>query len=473
MNNNYTRRDFLKFVGAGASSLILGSYLSCDSARLPNFVIIFTDDQGYNDVGCYGATKFQTPNLDRMAEEGVKFTDFYVASSVCTPSRAALLTGCYPQRVGLPEVIGPKGPAWAEGKTHIGLNSNETTIAEMLKPLGYATACFGKWHLGHLPPFFPTRHGFDEFFGLPYSNDMNPAWDDKFPDLPLMDGERVVEYNPDQTQLTTWFTERAVDFIEKNKNRPFFLYVPHPMPHVPLSVSQKFKGRSEQGIYGDVIMEIDWSVGQILDKLNELDLDENTVVMFTSDNGPWLKFGDHGGSAEPLRGGKFTTFEGGQRVPFIVRWPGKIPAGNECHEIAAAMDILPTIAFLSGAKLPERTIDGKNIWPLLENPTNSKSPHQAIFFYLGNDLQAVRSSRWKLHFPHPYKKVVEAGSGGIRGKIEQKMLDLALYDLEKDISEQIDLADQFPDIVASLSKMAKDFDTGLKNNIRPAGVVPA
>ncbi len=463
-------RNFLNIIFAFAFSLVFTSCLHEESKELPNFVIIFTDDQGYNDVGCYGSTNILTPNLDAMAKEGIKFTDFYVASSVCTPSRAALLTGCYPQRVGLPEVVAPNGPKWSESKSNIGLNSKETTIAEMLKSLDYATACFGKWHLGHLPPFLPTRHGFDEYFGLPYSNSMNPDYG-PWPDLPLLEGEEVIRYNPDQSQLTTLYTDKAIKFIEKNKDNPFFLYLPHTMPHVPLNVSSKYFGKSKRGIYGDTIMEIDWSVGQILKKLKQLNLDKNTMVIFSSDNGPWLEYGEHGGSAKPLRGGKMTTFEGGQRVPFIVRWPGIIPSGNVCDQIATTMDLLPTIAFLSGAQLPENKIDGKNIWSLLIEPKKSKSPHEAVFFYHGNNLQAIRNGRWKLHFSHPYFSIIEYGIDGKRGKKEERIQKLALYDLKKDIGEQIDLSEKYPQIVDKLTKMAEKFDVELKNNIRPPGIV--
>ncbi|MHC4331892.1 MAG: sulfatase-like hydrolase/transferase, partial [Planctomycetota bacterium] len=308
---NYTRRDFLKAVGLGTAALTMPSCVSSTgqvsgraSVDKPNFVIIFMDDQGYADVGCFGAKGLQTPNLDRMAAEGVRFTDFYAAAASCTPSRAALMTGCYPQRVSLPHVLGPNAK--------IGINSEEQTIADILKTRGYATACYGKWHLGHHPQFLPTRHGFDDYFGLPYSNDMwpNHPTNKSFPDLPLIEGEKIIEYNPDQTKLTTWYTERAVKFIEANKDRPFFVYLPHSMVHVPLFVSDKFKGKSKQGLFGDVIMEIDWSVGQILSTLKLLSIHKRTLVIFSSDNGPWLSYGDHAGSAGPLREGKGTTFDG-------------------------------------------------------------------------------------------------------------------------------------------------------------------
>lgn len=482
------RRQFIKTAGAGAASLALPGCTGTlqklpgetNQARLPNFIIILTDDQGYGDIGCFGANRQhgvadETPNLDRMASEGMRFTDFYVAAAVCTPSRAALLTGCYPQRVGLPHVLGPKAT--------IGINSEEQTIAEILKPLGYATACYGKWHLGHHPQFLPTRHGFDEYFGLPYSNDMWPRHpsDKSYPDLPLIEGETVVERNPDQTKLTTWYTERAVKFIEKNGNRPFFLYLPHSMPHVPLHVSDKFKGKSRQGLYGDVIMEIDWSVGQILAAVKRLDIDENTLVLFTSDNGPWLSYGEHAGSAGPLREGKGTSFEGGQRVPCICRWPGKIPSGVICSELATTMDILPTLAKLAGAQPPSLPIDGKDIRPLLSGQRGAKGTYEAFFYYNGWALEAVRSGRWKLHLPHGYRTLAgkKGGTGGQPANYEQTKIGLSLFDLKEDISEQKDISARHPDVVSRLAdlveKMREDLGDSTKNmtgkNRRPAGEV--
>ena len=389
-----------------------------------------------------------------MAAEGVKFTDFYVSQAVCSASRAALLTGCYSPRVSILGALGP-------GAKH-GISDDELTIAELVKQQGYATAIYGKWHLGHHPQFLPTRHGFDEYFGLPYSNDMwpyHPTAGDRFPDLPLIEDEKII--NPkvtpeDQTHLTTWYTEHAVSFIEQNKDQPFLLYVPHSMPHVPLYVSEKFKGKSEKGIYGDVIMEIDWSVGQILKTLKKLNLDEKTMVIFTSDNGPWLSYGDHGGTATPLREGKGTMWDGGCREPFIARWPGKIPAGTVCKELAATIDILPTIARLSGAKLPKNKIDGEDIWPLLSNPTKTKTPHDVYWFYYSSQLQAVRSGDWKLHFPHSYRSLRgEPGSDGKPGPYMQKKTGLELYNLRKDIGESTDIAAENPEIVKRLQKLGE------------------
>jgi len=476
------RRGFLKTAGLTMAALAVPGCASTmdkfaggtSSNRPPNFIVILADDQGYADVGCFGAEGFTTPNLDRMAAEGIRFTDFYAAAASCTPSRAALLTGCYPQRVSLPHVLGPNAK--------IGINSDEKTIAEVLKPLGYATACYGKWHLGHYPKFLPTRHGFDDYFGLPYSNDMwprHPEQPEVYPDLPLVEGERIIEFNPDQTKLTTWYTERAVGFMEKNKDRPFFLYLPHSMPHVPLHVSDKFKGKSKQGLYGDVIMEIDWSVGQITSTLKRLGIDRQTLVVFCSDNGPWLSYGDHAGSAKPLREGKGTTFDGGQREPTIMCWPGKIPASTVCNEPASTMDILPTIAKLAGAELPSRPIDGKDIWPLMSSQPGAKSPREAFFYYSGWALQAVRSGKWKLHLPHNYRTLGgrKGGTGGQPVKYEQGTIGLALFDVQNDIGEQHDVSAQHADVVKRLlsmaDKMREDLGDSAKKmtgrNRRPPG----
>ncbi len=463
-------------------ALFLGSEMACRPApgaasdRLPNVVIVFVDDQGYQDVGCFGSPDIQTPNLDRMARQGMRFTSFCVAQAVCSASRTALLTGCYPNRVG---ILGALGPSARHG-----ISDEEVTLGQVVKQRGYATAAFGKWHLGHHPRFLPTRHGFDEYFGLPYSNDMwprHPTAGKNFPPLPLIEGEKVIEEMPDQTQLTTWYTERAVKFIEKNHDRPFLLYVAQSMPHVPLHVSDKFKGKSARGLYGDVIMEIDWSVGQILQTLHRLGLDERTLVIFTSDNGPWLSYGDHAGSAGPLREGKGTMFEGGVRVPCIMRWPGKIPAGATTNELAATIDVLPTIAKLVGAKLPAgRVIDGKDIWPLMSGQPGAKSPHEAYYYYWGQEIQAVRSGRWKLHLPHAYPSLGEPrGSGGKPGPYVQKRIGLALYDLETDVGEKTDRASEHPDVVRRLQALAEQARDDLGDsrtkrpgrNVRPAGTL--
>lgn len=425
--------------------------------RPPNFVVIFCDDLGYADVGCFGAQKYRTPHIDRLAREGVRLTDFYVAQAVCSASRAALLTGCYPNRLGISGALGP-------GARH-GLHKEEMTIAEVLKARGYATSAVGKWHLGHHPPFLPTRHGFDEWFGLPYSNDMWPhhpeARKGTYPDLPLYDGETVVDpaVEPDdQKTLTTRYTERAVRFIERNHDRPFFLYLAHSMPHVPIFVNDVRNGSSGAGLYGDVIGEIDWSVGRILDALDRLGLDDDTLVVFTSDNGPWLSYGDHAGSSGPLREGKGTAWDGGVRVPFVARWPGRIPPGTVSREPAMTIDILPTFAGLAQVPLPTKPIDGLSILPLLSNPATAKSPHEALWFYYNNnELQAVRSGRHKLVLPHTYRTLGDQppATGGIPVKYSQLKAGTELYDLEKDPGESNDLAPQFPETVAELQKLVE------------------
>lgn len=437
----------------------------------PNIVLIFCDDLGYADVGCYGAKGYKTPNLDRLAKQGVRFTDFYVPQAVCSASRAALMTGCYPNRVGILGALGPR--------SNVGIHSNELTMAEMLKARGYATAIYGKWHLGRPPQYLPTAHGFDDYFGLPYSNDMwpkHPQAPTNYPQLPLLEGTNVVELMPDQTKLTTWYTGRAVKFIEANKSRPFFLYVPHNMPHVPLFVSDKFAGKTKRGLYGDVVAEIDWSVGEILAALKRHKLDDNTLVLFTSDNGPWLSYGDHGGSTGGFREGKGTAWEGGVRVPFIARWPGRIPKNKVCREPAMTIDLLPTIARLAGGQLSTNRIDGLDIWPLLSEPKQAKSPHEALWFYWGNELHALRSGPWKLHFPHPYVKPVPPGNGGRPGKMTQPKTELALFNLEQDPNETRNLAEGRPEVVALLQAYADKARDDLGDSLqkRPAtGARPA
>jgi arylsulfatase A-like enzyme len=435
--------------------------------RPPNVVIIFTDDQGYADVGVFGAKGYSTPNLDRMAREGRRFTDFHVAQPVCSASRAALLTGCYPNRLGLHGALGPR--------SKIGLAEGETTLAELVKQRGYATAMFGKWHLGDAPQFLPVRHGFDEYFGVPYSHDMWPfhpeAKPGTFPPLPLIENDRVFKSGlniEDAAQLTTWYAERAVRFIERSKDRPFFLYVAPNLPHVPLAVSDKFKGKSGAGLYGDVIMEIDWGVGEILAAVKRHGLDENTLVIFTSDNGPWLSYGNHAGSAGPLREGKGTNFEGGQRVPFIARWPGKIPAGTVCDEPAMTIDVLPTVARLAGATLPSHKIDGLDIWPLFDGTPGAKNPHDAYFFYYNrNDLQAVRSGEWKLTFPHTARTMQgqAPGADGKPGKYKPLAVERALYDLKNDIGETKNVLGEHPEIVARLEELAESARADLGDDL--------
>ncbi|RPI22090.1 MAG: arylsulfatase [Acidobacteria bacterium] len=472
-----TRREVLQRLAAAGGWAVASGFqrqgAGPERQDRPNIVIILTDDQGYADVGCYGAQGYQTPNLDRMAAEGRRFTDYHVAQAVCSASRASLLTGCYPNRIGILGALGPK--------SRNGISDAETTIGEMAKRRGYATAAFGKWHLGHHPQFLPARHGFDEYFGLPYSNDMWPRHpeDKSYPPLPLIDGTRIVARDPDQTQLTKWYTERAVSFIERHRDKPFLLYVAHSMPHVPLHVSEKFKGHSKSGLYGDVIMEIDWSVGRIFETIKRLSLDRNTLVVFVSDNGPWLSYGDHAGSAGAFREGKGTTWEGGLRVPCIVRWPGKIPEGTVCAEAAMNIDIFPTVARIIGSQLPALPIDGLDIWPLMSGQPDARTPHEALFFYWNRKLEAVRSGQWKLHFPHAYMSLAgqKGGSGGTPSKYTKAQTGVALYDLQADPGEKTNLVDEHPEIVTSLLKLADkareelgDGDTPGKG-CRPAGMI--
>lgn len=467
---------------------------NADVQRQPNIVLVFTDDQGYADVGCFGAKGFDTPNLDRMAAEGTRFTSFYVAQAVCTASRAALMTGCYANRVSMSGAL--------NHTSRTGIHPDERLLPELCKSRGYTTAIFGKWHLGTLVQFGPLRNGFDQYLGIPYSNDnskYHPIIRD-MPPLPLYDGEQVVELDPDQSQFTQRFTQRAVQFIEANKDRPFFLYVPHVMPHVPIFASDRFLGRTRRGLYGDVIEEIDWSVGRILAAVRKHGLDEQTLVIFTSDNGPFLSYGDHAGSAAPLREGKLTTFEGGIRTPCIMRWPGKIPAGRVCDQLIASIDLLPTIAGLIGADLPPKRIDGKDIWPVISGCADATTPHQAFFYYAGRELQAVRGGRWKLHFPHDYltvagppghdgkpsnfdklqpKSIQQSGIRGIASRHGYKVLriGLSLYDLQTDPGETRNVAKEHPEIVTRLSELAEparadlgDALTGREGSgIRPAG----
>lgn len=420
-----------------------------DQDNLTNIIIIFADDLGYGDMSCYGNPTLRTPNLDRMAAEGAKFTQFYVASPVCTPSRAALLTGCYPKRVGLHEhVLFPY--------SRKGINPDELTIAEMLKEKGYTTACIGKWHLGHQEKFLPLQHGFDHYFGLPFSNDMSKKeqakrGNDKYKyELPVIRGNDTIELDPDQSLLTKRLTEDALRFIRENKDNPFFLYFPHPMPHIPIYASADFKGKSPRGLYGDTVEEIDWSVGEILKVLRKYKIDTQTLVIFTSDNGPWLPFKTHGGSAGPLRGGKGTTFEGGMREPCILWWPGHIPPGTICTEITSTMDILPTIAHIVGYDLPEGLkIDGEDIHDLLENPELKKFDNREFYYYSQmGEIEAIRQGPWKL-----FKK----------GEI------IELYNIEEDISEKYDLASEYPDLVKKLIDELKKFDEELTRSARPVG----
>ena len=434
----------------------------------PNIVIIFTDDQGYGDLGIFDSPNIKTPNIDKMAAEGVKLTDFYVAAPLCTPSRAALLTGSHPVRVNM--ATGSRFMPVILSADSKGLNPDEITIPEILKTVGYTTGIFGKWHLGDQPEFLPTKQGFDEFFGIPYSHDIHPFLPWKglgdFPPLPLLKNEEVIELEPDADYLTQRITEASIDFIEHHKEEPFFLYIPHPIPHRPLHVSPKFmenvsdarkaKLALEDGfidyetrdsIYNIAVEEIDWSVGEILKSLKDNGLDENTLVIFTSDNGP-AKQGI--GSAGPLRGFKASTYEGGMRVPTVMRWPNQIEAGQVNHELITAMDLLPTIANLTGGEIPQdRTLDGKDVWQVLTQ--GASSPHEYFYYYLFRDLKAVRSGEWKLHL--------------------KKDKPTELYNLDTDISESNNVIAEHPEIVKRLLKAALDYKKNIDEDNRPAGHV--
>lgn len=426
----------------------------------PNMILILTDDQGYSDLGCFGGKHVETPRIDQMAQEGARLTSFYMAGPVCTPSRAALMTGSYPKRVGMAENVLVAGDAK-------GLNPSELTIAEVLKSAGYKTAMFGKWHLGDQPEFLPMQQGFDEFFGLPYSHDIHPFHGNKshqFPPLPLLEGETVIELEPDADYLTKRITERAVQFINENKNSPFFLYVPHPTPHRPITVSPPFRKdvpaplkaklaleaqnqtidyKTRDKMYTSAIAEVDWSVGQILDALKQQGIDNNTLVLFTSDNGPKL------GKSTPLKGKKGSTFEGGMRVPTVVRWPAAIPGGMTNDELMTAMDLLPTFAMLAGAEVPaDRVIDGKDIGSVLTG--KGKSPYEAFFYHNKNQLEAVRSGDWKLRVKNRRPS--------------------ALYHLKDDIGEKQNVLKENPEVVARLREYIDTFEQELAENIRPAAI---
>lgn len=417
-----------------------------ESSRQPNVVIFFTDDQGYGDLSSFGHPTLHTPHIDRLAREGAKLTQFYVASPVCSPSRAALLTGCYPKRVGMHgHVVFPE--------YDYGLHSNEVTLADLLGEAGYATGIFGKWHLGHRPGLLPLDQGFDTWLGVPYSNDMSrfhrPV-DGKYPNiLPLCEDERIIEWEPDQALFTKQCTEAAVEFIDEHHAQPFFLFVPYSMPHIPIYASADFAGTSPRGLYGDVIEEIDWSVGQVLTALERHGVDEETLVLFTSDNGPWLPYGAHGGSAGPLRGGKGSNWEGGQRVPCVLRYPPLVRAGSVRREVMTTLDIFPTVAKLAGVDLPsDRTLDGQDVSSCLagEGFTTERPPF--LYYTSKGALAGIRRGPWKLLF--------EKGE---------------LYQLEEDVSEQRNVAEQHPRLVLELESLARALDDEIEAHARPVEVV--
>lgn len=451
----------------------------------PNVVIIFMDDMGYGDLESYGGTQYHTPFTNKMASEGMRFTHFYAAQAVCSASRAALLTGCYPNRVGISGALMPRSP--------IAINPEEETLAELLKEQGYYTGMIGKWHLGSKVPHLPLQHGFDEYFGLPYSNDMwtvdydgNKITDPshrkfKNPLLPLIEGnERIktIESLEDQAKLTTLYTERACRFIEENQEKPFFLYLAHTMPHVPIGASKKFEGKSEDGLYGDVMMELDWSVGEVLRTLDELNLSENTMVILTSDNGPWLSYGNHSGNTGGLREGKGTSWEGGVRVPFIARWKGKIPEGTISNNMAVTIDLLPTIANLCGTDLPSKKIDGIDISTLLMGDKDANPRDHFVYYYKKNSLEAIRKGAWKLAFPHEYRtyKWNIPGYDGLPGPQPNDTTGLALYNLRLDPGENLDVKDKFPEVVNELKELADRYRQELGDELTGAqgtGVRPA
>jgi len=442
----------------------------------PNIILIFLDDMGNGDLGITGALQYQTPAIDKMAREGMRFTNFLSAQAVCSASRAGLLTGCYPNRIGISGALFPNSKK--------GINAGETTMAELLKQKGYATAIVGKWHLGDMKEFLPLQHGFDEYFGIPYSNDMwpvdysgAPATDgrkDRFPPLYIFEGnEKKIPVNTlnDQGELTKQYTERAVDFIKRKKNKPFFLYLPHSMPHVPINASAQFKGKSKQGLYGDVMMEIDWSVSEIMKAVKANGLDKNTMIIFTSDNGPWLNFGNHAGSTGGLREGKGTSYEGGQRVPCIIRWPGTIKEGLISNSLSSTIDIFPTLADILKLPLPSQKIDGVSLLPILNGNLEAQPRKEFLYYYRANSLEAVRLDDWKLVLPHPGRTYenFDAGMDGFPGKADENFpVKQALFDLRRDPGERYDVQNQFPEIVKELLALADKAREDLGDDILKA-----
>jgi len=458
-------------IGIGAASLaampLSGQKAESFKQSTPNIVLILMDDMGYGDIGRTGANQYETPNLNRLASQGMQFTWYYCPQAVSSASRAGLITGCYPNRIGISGALMP----WAQ----VGINPDETTIAEMLKTKGYHTAVYGKWHLGHHEKFLPLQHGFDEYFGLPYSNDMWPVDFDgvpmrlkdttsnktKYPQLPLIEGNKKVGEVPDlggQDKLTTMYTERAVKFIDEHKKQQFFLYFPHSMVHIPLGVSDKFRGKSKQGLFGDVMMEVDWSVGEVLKALERNGLEKNTLVIFTSDNGPWLNFGNHAGTTGGLREGKGTSWEGGQRVPCIMRWPGVIPEGEICNKLASSIDILPTLSAITGAPLPVKKIDGVSILSLMLGDKKAEPRHEFYYYYQTNALEAVQRDFWKLVLPHSGRtyRDYKPGFDGWPGPTgTEKIEKPQLFDLRRDPGEWYDVSKWYPDKVKELEQLAE------------------
>ena len=455
MRHETSRREFLKTAGLSAAAGLASSCVSLgQKSRPPNIVVIFLDDSGFADFRPFGSPAYDTPNVRKLAEEGCRFTNFHVPQAICSASRGALLTGCYPERTGL---VGAHGPRQR------GMDPKWPTIAQVLKPKGYATAVFGKWHIGDQPETRPPARGFDESCGLMYSNDMwlHHPESRSFDAFPLQfweNGQVAIESvsKEDQTHLTQWYTEHAVDFIRRRKNQPFFLYVPHNMPHVPLAVSEKFRGKSGAGLYGDVMLEIDWSVGEILRALRETGVEENTLVVFTSDNGPWISYGNHAGKT-PYREAKGTGFDGGTRSACIMKFPGRIPAGGVSDAMLCTIDLLPTVARLAGAALPPTPLDGKDVWNLITGKPGAKSPHAYYSFTTAGSFDGIVSGdgRWKLHVPHGYLTLAEAGKDGLPGKYRREQIGLSLFDMQADPFETTNVLDKYPDVAAKLQALAE------------------
>jgi arylsulfatase A len=450
---NRDRRDFLRAAGLGAAGLAQPAWLKAQTKR-PNFVIIFLDDSGYADFRPFGKPEYPTPNVERLAQEGCRFTNFYVPQAVCSASRSALLTGCFPGRT---KVFGAHGPRAR------GLDPAFATMGEVLKSAGYRTAVFGKWHLGDQPDTRPPARGFDESCGLMYSNDMwefHPENPQNYSQYPLQfweNGkvkiERVTKEH--QPMLTTWYTERAVDFVHRAGSNPFLLYVPHTMPHVPLFCSEKFKGKSGRGLYGDVMMELDWSIGEIMRSLRSTGVADDTLVVLASDNGPWTSYGNHSGST-PFREAKGTGFDGGIRSACTMRYPRSIEAGAVSKKMFCTIDVLPTLARLAGAALPKHPIDGKDVWDLITRKPGATNPHDYYAFSTGPTFEGVISGdgRWKLHLPHTYRTLIEAGHDGIAGKFRQSRIELSLFDMEADPFETTNVIAKFPEEAAKLKGYA-------------------
>jgi len=444
----------------------LAAAISLQAADYTNFIVINLDDVGYGDFSYNGAYGYQTPNIDRMASQGMRFTHFLAAQPISGASRAALLTGCYPNRIGFSGAPGPDSP--------YGINADEMTMGELVKQQGYATAIFGKWHLGDAEKFLPLQNGFDEYYGLPYSNDMWPFHPQQgsifhFPDLPTIEGNKIIGYNTDQTKFTTDYTTRSIEFIKKNKNKPFFLYLAHSMAHVPLAVSDKFKGKSEQGLYGDVMMELDWSIGQVLNTLRALHLEENTLVILTTDNGPWTNYGNHAGSAGGLREAKAVTFDGGNRVPCVMYWKGTIEPGSTTNKLASNMDLFPTLSEISGAPLPNHKIDGVSLLPLIKQEKKANPRKSFVYYFNQNDLEAVTDGRYKLVFPHTYTTYTEyePGQDGQPGNLSTlKVHKPELYDLRRDPGERYNVITQHPEEITKLNKIADEMRKDLGDNLR-------